>query len=273
LDTTGLELLLEIEIEGLRHLVLVDSGASLSVMKPGIGSSELRPTQTAVKGVTGNKLKTAGTQIITFRVGSSTYTHEFLIAPLDVDYSGILGVDILERMEATVDLRTSTLVLGRTSHRLSGREAERCALINSQPQAEGSIGDGPDHPETDRTHSFSGNTHPRVEPGRIRHPWLGRGGLRAGRPSSTVSGNSCGKNEGHEQLRCSRGSIGGTRRNRNAGGIRGSSCEPGLYSGGADTLGDLEERSERKTGTRRDKYNGEVYVNDVSKQRRQVLCS
>jgi hypothetical protein len=45
LDATGLELLLEIEIEGKCHLVLVDSGASLSVMKPGISSSELQPTQ------------------------------------------------------------------------------------------------------------------------------------------------------------------------------------------------------------------------------------
>jgi len=36
----------------------------------------------------------------------------------DVEYSGILGVDFLKIMEAKVDLRTSTLVLGRNSHRL-----------------------------------------------------------------------------------------------------------------------------------------------------------
>ena len=102
LDATGLKLLLEIEIEGKSHLVLVDSGTSLSVMKPGISSSELQPTQTAAKGITGNKLKTTGTQIITFWVGNKTFKHEFLIAPLDVVCSGILGVDILKRMEARV---------------------------------------------------------------------------------------------------------------------------------------------------------------------------
>jgi hypothetical protein len=37
-----------------------------------------------------------------------------------------------------------------------------------------------------------------------------------------------------------------------------------VYTQELDTLGDLEERSERKTGTRRDKYNGEVNVNNVS---------
>jgi hypothetical protein len=45
LDVNGLELLLEVEIEKERFL-LVDSGASLSVMKPGISQSEIEPTQT-----------------------------------------------------------------------------------------------------------------------------------------------------------------------------------------------------------------------------------
>jgi hypothetical protein len=72
-------------------------------------------------------------------VGSKTFNHKFLIAQLDVEYSGVLGVDILGRMEAKVDLRTSTLVLSRTNHRLSGHEVERCALINRQPQAVGEV--------------------------------------------------------------------------------------------------------------------------------------
>jgi hypothetical protein len=103
-------------------------------MKPEISSSKLQPTQTAAKGITGNKLKTTGTQFITFRAGSNTFNHKFLIAPLDVEYSGILGIHILKRMEAKVDLRTSTLVLGRTNDRLSGQEVEGYA-INRQPQA------------------------------------------------------------------------------------------------------------------------------------------
>ena len=63
-------------------------------MKPGI-SSKLETTQTAAKWITGNMLRTTGTQFIIFRVGSKTFKHEFLIAALDVDYSGILHVDIL----------------------------------------------------------------------------------------------------------------------------------------------------------------------------------
>jgi hypothetical protein len=88
--------MLKIEIEGKCHLVLVDSGASPSVMKPGISSSELQPTQTATRGITGNKVKASRTQYITFREGKRNFKHEFLITPLDVEFSGILSMDVLK---------------------------------------------------------------------------------------------------------------------------------------------------------------------------------
>jgi len=88
--------MLEIEIEGKCHLVLVDLEASLSVMKPGISSSELQPTQTPTRGITGNKLKATGNQYFTFWEGKRNFKHEFLIAPLDVEFSGILGMDVLK---------------------------------------------------------------------------------------------------------------------------------------------------------------------------------
>jgi hypothetical protein len=56
-------------------------------------------------------------------------------------------------MEARVDLRTSTLVLGRTSYQFSGQEVERCAVIRRQPQAatgvsgSGLINPGTTHPD------------------------------------------------------------------------------------------------------------------------------
>jgi hypothetical protein len=49
----GPELLLGIEIDGMFHQVLVDSGASVSVMKPGIVASEIRTTRTAAREITG----------------------------------------------------------------------------------------------------------------------------------------------------------------------------------------------------------------------------
>jgi predicted aspartyl protease len=115
MNDAGSELLLEIDICGSLHHMLIDSGASVSVIKPGIAVSEIRTThtRTTARGITGTKLKVMGTQEVTFTAGKRTYTHEFLIAALDTEYSGILGVDVLRHMGARVDLRTSTLLLGR----------------------------------------------------------------------------------------------------------------------------------------------------------------
>jgi hypothetical protein len=132
INTAEPELLLEVEIEGRAHQMLIDSGANVSVIKPGIVRSEVRPTQTVARGITGSKLRVRGTQEVTFNVENKVFTHEFLIAPLDAEYSGILGVDVLRRMEARVDLRTSTLLLGRKRYQLSGHEVERCQFIGRQ---------------------------------------------------------------------------------------------------------------------------------------------
>jgi hypothetical protein len=67
-----------------------------------------------------------------FRVVKKTYRHEFMIAQLDVDYSGIIGLEALRRKEAKADIRNIILVLG-TRHQLPGQEVERCALFQ-RPQ-------------------------------------------------------------------------------------------------------------------------------------------
>jgi hypothetical protein len=82
---SGNELLLEVEVEGELHRFLIDSGASLSLVKPGVSQAEVRPTDLAARGITGTRLKSLGTQEIEFRLGSRVYTHEFLVTSLDVE--------------------------------------------------------------------------------------------------------------------------------------------------------------------------------------------
>jgi hypothetical protein len=101
------------------------------------------------------------------------------------------------------------------------------------------------------TQSFSANTHLKVEPERIQNPWLGRCSLRAnlrGRNNSDVP----------REVLVEPVGIG----------------MPGVYVARVanrfytqeelDTLGDLQERSVRKTGTSRDKGEGEVNADEVT---------
>jgi hypothetical protein len=80
------------------HQFLIDSGASLSLEKPGVSRAETNPMDLAARGITGSKLKSIGTQEIEIKLGNRIYLHEFLVTPLDVGYSSRLGIDILRQM-------------------------------------------------------------------------------------------------------------------------------------------------------------------------------
>jgi len=118
---SGNELLLEVEVEGQLHQFLIDSGASLRLVKPGVSETEVRPTNTAARAVGGAKLKSLGNQTIKIRWCNRTYQNEFLVTPLDVDCSGVLGLDILRLMEAKVDLCSSSLIIGWKRSELRAR--------------------------------------------------------------------------------------------------------------------------------------------------------
>jgi len=79
----------------------------------------------AARGITGTQLESIGTQDIEFRLGNRLYTHEFLVTSLDVEYSGVFGLDILRQMEAEVDLCSSGLIIGRRRYTLAGLDDDR----------------------------------------------------------------------------------------------------------------------------------------------------
>jgi len=121
---SGNELLLEDQVEGVIHQFLIDSWASVSLIKPGVSQAEIAPTNLAAIGITGAKLKSLGTQEVEVQLGNRTYTHELLVTPLGVDCSGVFGLDLLRRMEAKVDLCSGGLIMRRRRYDLSGLECQ-----------------------------------------------------------------------------------------------------------------------------------------------------
>jgi len=107
-------------VEGDLHRFLIDSGASLSLVNPGVSRAEIKPTDLAAKGITGTKLKSMAAKEIEVKLGHRIHVHEFLVTPLDVEYSGVFGLDILRQMEAKVDLCSSNLIIGRRRYELEG---------------------------------------------------------------------------------------------------------------------------------------------------------
>jgi len=46
------------------------------------------------------------------------------VTPLDVEYSGVLGLDILRQIEAKVDLCSRGLIIGRRRYELTGLDCK-----------------------------------------------------------------------------------------------------------------------------------------------------
>lgn len=59
---TGHELLLEGKVEGQPHRFLIDSGVSVSLVKPGVSQAEVFPTNMAARGITETKLISLGSK-------------------------------------------------------------------------------------------------------------------------------------------------------------------------------------------------------------------
>jgi hypothetical protein len=105
---------------------MVDTGAMVSVVQPGISKAQVQPCNVQARGVTGTELELTGEQEITFVIlhefGQKEFTHTFLVSPLMRCSSGILGMDFLHLEGAEISLAGRVLNIGLCSFPLSGRK-------------------------------------------------------------------------------------------------------------------------------------------------------
>ena len=115
--TKGLvtEPLLTIEIGRERFEFVVDTGATVSLIKPTISKAQVRKSQVQARGVSGTNLKILGVQEVKFKIksstGSMTFIHPFVVCPLEICSAGILGLDFLQRVGAEISLTDNLLTL------------------------------------------------------------------------------------------------------------------------------------------------------------------
>lgn len=106
-----------LEVQGVRVMGLVDSGASLSVIHPSIYDNiplEQRPTLTKRSGslrmADGGLVDLCGQTELTVRLGEHrSETHTFIVA--DIEAQIVLGLDFLEAGNAIIDIGKKTLTL------------------------------------------------------------------------------------------------------------------------------------------------------------------
>jgi hypothetical protein len=62
-------------VSGLHRVFIIDTGSSISIIQPGVCSSEVRPTTLCPFGVTGNELEIKGVQEVEFYINNRNFCH------------------------------------------------------------------------------------------------------------------------------------------------------------------------------------------------------
>jgi len=133
------EPLLTLEIEGEEFSFMVDTGAMVSLIQPGISKAQLRLCDVQARVITGTQLDILGEQEINFKLYDKgehmNFVHTFVVSPLKRCSSDILGMDFLQRVGAGISLTTQSLRIGQLSFPLKnqGQEIhETRYLINTE---------------------------------------------------------------------------------------------------------------------------------------------
>ena len=124
------ELVVPGKICGLAVAMLIDSGASVSVMshkfwkhlKASVPSLSLLPSDTRICTANGEEVPAAGCLLVKVNLAEEKYLHQFLI--VDVAEDLILGLDFLARYNVDCDWRRGVL-------RLRGREVQACCQYST----------------------------------------------------------------------------------------------------------------------------------------------
>jgi len=120
------EPVLTIDIGGEEFLFMVDTGAMVSLIQPGISRAQMQPCDVQARGVTCTQLDILGEQEVKFILRNSDnymeFVHTFVVSPLKRCSSGILGMDFLQRVGAEISLTSRSLCIGHCSFPLRGQE-------------------------------------------------------------------------------------------------------------------------------------------------------
>jgi hypothetical protein len=130
------EPLLTVEIGRGEFQFVVDTGATVLLIKPTVSEARVRQSRLQARGVSGTNLDILGVQEVKFTIGfpkrSMTFIHSFMVCPLEICSAGILGLDFLQRVGAEISLTDNLLTLRNRQFSLSS--AGPLANIASDPE-------------------------------------------------------------------------------------------------------------------------------------------
>jgi hypothetical protein len=101
-------------IEGMSRTLILDTGANISIVQPGISRCNVQVTMMEPYGVTGDNLDIRGQQTVPFRLNGGRFTQPFLVRTLPTKAAGLLGTDFLNQVGAKIDFAAGKLSVDHT---------------------------------------------------------------------------------------------------------------------------------------------------------------
>jgi transposase InsO family protein len=107
----------EIQV-GVRSLkLLIDTGAQISVLKCPLPGVEITKPVLQARGITGRELNIVGMQEVSCKMNGKSVKHKFFLARLQINGDGVLGLDLLRKLEIVIDTANNKLTRGLNTKR------------------------------------------------------------------------------------------------------------------------------------------------------------
>jgi hypothetical protein len=125
-------LTVDVEIACTQKEFALDTGSGISLIQPGVYTSEIKPTNLSPFGLTGKELEIKRVQDVLLHLGGKKFSHQFCICSVPTEADGILGVDFLAGKKADLNLEKSQLRLLIGTERSNGFESQRTRHVKGK---------------------------------------------------------------------------------------------------------------------------------------------
>lgn len=116
--------------------MLLDTGAEITIIKSPVPQARIEPAQGVVRGITGETLRTEGEQVVELDVDGVVIPHRVTVANIGMLGDGLLGVDVLRKLGAIVDLGRGEIKVPRRGENLPCRENVVASLRGRRENAD-----------------------------------------------------------------------------------------------------------------------------------------
>jgi len=100
-----------VDIEGTSLRLILDTGFSDSILRPGMSRRDVKVTGIKPYGVTGKVLDIKGRQSASFEINGRRFKHAFLVCSLPTEAAGLPGTDFMAKAAGVIDFECESMAL------------------------------------------------------------------------------------------------------------------------------------------------------------------